>query len=1300
MNTLDIVLSPGSGSKSRAFRVFVSSTFLDMRDEREKLAKWVFPELRRRCEARGVAWGEVDLRWGISNEQRAEAQVLSICLDEIEKCHPFFVGILGERYGWDGFSWSEAELERDPWLESYPECSITELEMQRALLLASDDGGKAHFYFRDPNGLDLLSAEERPAYVECERPDEVEQFGCEEAGIRAEERRRKLAELKNRIRSSGAVVRENFRDAQSLADLVLADLTRLLDEEYPQKSVPDSDRRETALHEAFAWSLAETEVSAGVTHGAYVARSDEGARLDEHAVSTGPPLIVHGPPGIGKSALLANWTLRFRLAHPETQVVFHSVGASLPSTSALGTARRLIGELGSLCGARYEYMALSAPAAERHMTAFDAAGQSTAGIGSVPTLLHDRSSLTELGSSLQVVLGMLGSGDETSVVVLDGLDRLETRDGDLDLEWLPHRFPANVRLVLSAAPGRALGALHRRDWSTLELAELTHEERLKAARRYLQSFRKTLEPALVERIVGNPATGLPLFLRVLLEEARLAESPQVLESALENYGRASTVTELFGMVLARLEGDYERDRPDLVRDSMSLIGAARRGLSELEIRELLGTETEALPMAVWSPLRLALGSALFESEGRHAFAHSFLRDAVRGRYASDDVESRRLHATLSEYFDRRGTESRRAEELPWHLALLEDWDQLAAVLSEPAVFTALSASDDYELRSYWAEIERHTDHQMAEKASQWLDRRTELAPELLAAIEGAAWSQGNYELARRALNELIQRFEPRGENARLATLLKQSADVHMSLGHERRGFELLARARQIFEREGDLGGEAACLRLEAAHWMTQNEYERALSFAERSSAIADRFGDRQGKRVDLTNRGACLTMLGRHEEAAAVHAEEGQLARELQDWDGLARHLNNRGNLHLMNREVARAMERYLEAEELASRHGNLRSLMVALAGQVQVHAAEGRFGRAFEQSIRVRELAESFGDPNAVARALWLQSSIVVHLTPLQLEELRDGVSANPELHQAVTMALESQLELADEAPGAGRGADHIVAGHEERENMASGKSPSNVRPVQRRSGLLGTLRHALKTIGIDRHAPEEQLETLRARASGLVGRDCLQEAMELLERAEQLATNSELHEEAVLVASDVAGVLKKMGRVDEALEKIHAASVLAESLGDLRVLELALSNEAVAMWEAAVASGDRSKLNEALGLGVQSRGMAMRLDDPERLAFATGTCALIERFLGRMDDALRSFESALESARASDSADALGRALLNLAGFSLETGRVERARELLTEARTLAGRFADPSLRRQLEGLAQVLSSASNRP
>lgn len=44
----------------RQIRVFISSTFWDMQDERDTLIKKIFPQLRKVCEERAVTWTEVD----------------------------------------------------------------------------------------------------------------------------------------------------------------------------------------------------------------------------------------------------------------------------------------------------------------------------------------------------------------------------------------------------------------------------------------------------------------------------------------------------------------------------------------------------------------------------------------------------------------------------------------------------------------------------------------------------------------------------------------------------------------------------------------------------------------------------------------------------------------------------------------------------------------------------------------------------------------------------------------------------------------------------------------------------------------------------------------------------------------------------------------------------------------------------------------------------------------------------------------------------------------------------------------
>ncbi|MCB2210391.1 DUF4062 domain-containing protein [bacterium] len=90
---------------SKTFRVFVSSTFNDLKAERNALQAYVFPRLRELCEAHQARFQPIDLRWGVSNEASLDQQAMQICLDEIDRCkdvspRPNFIVLLGDRYGW------------------------------------------------------------------------------------------------------------------------------------------------------------------------------------------------------------------------------------------------------------------------------------------------------------------------------------------------------------------------------------------------------------------------------------------------------------------------------------------------------------------------------------------------------------------------------------------------------------------------------------------------------------------------------------------------------------------------------------------------------------------------------------------------------------------------------------------------------------------------------------------------------------------------------------------------------------------------------------------------------------------------------------------------------------------------------------------------------------------------------------------------------------------------------------------------------------------------------------------------
>ena len=289
------------GQGKRVVRVFISSTFRDMQEEREILVKKTFPELRRKCRERQVDFVDVDLRWGITDEESAEGQVLPICLAEIDNCRPYFIGILGERYGWVPKEISTALIERQPWLREHLNKSVTELEIVHGVLDKPEMATKAFFYFRDPEYAKNLSTAKRADFVTEDKDSKI-----------------KLERLKDRIRRSGLVLRENYTDPSVLADMILDDLWAAIDKEFPASNIPDPLDREALEHASFAQSRMNV----------HIGREEYFRTLDDHVKGDGPPLVITGDSGIGKSALLANWASNYGKSPSAYPVILHFVGSS------------------------------------------------------------------------------------------------------------------------------------------------------------------------------------------------------------------------------------------------------------------------------------------------------------------------------------------------------------------------------------------------------------------------------------------------------------------------------------------------------------------------------------------------------------------------------------------------------------------------------------------------------------------------------------------------------------------------------------------------------------------------------------------------------------------------------------------------------------------------------------------------------------------------------------------------------------------------------------------------------------
>ncbi|MFN8016707.1 MAG: DUF4062 domain-containing protein [Acidimicrobiales bacterium] len=1225
----------------RAIRVFVSSTFRDMQAEREELVKRVFPQVRRRCEERGVGWSEVDLRWGVTDEQKAEGAVLPICLAEIDRSRPFFLGLLGQRYGWVPDETPEDLGAQLPWLRELQGTSVTEMEVLHGVLNDVSQAGRSFFHFRDPSWLASRPADEQAILGE-DVPENVA----------------KLDDLKDRVRAAG-VPWADYATPTELGEQVLAELMAMVDELFPPGTEPDAQAAADQAHAAFG----------AARRAGHIDRPAVAARLDAHVAGADGPLVVAGEPGSDLTPLVAAWADARRQASRDDTVVVHHVAA----TSDAADWRSLAGRIACALD----------PALDPATLPDDPAGRRAALFGA---------------------LDRFGASGRRALVVVDGADLLVDVDGALELTWLPTSVPANVRVVVTTADHRAADEAVRRGWPVHDVPPLDDAERRQFIATFLGRWSKGLDAVHVDRLASAPQTGSPLFLRTVLDELRQHGDHFTLGEVIAGYLSASTIDDLLEQVLARYERDFERDRPGLVGDAFRALWAARRGLTEPELLELLGGPDGPVIGATWSPLVLAAEDGLVTRSGLLGFATAPHRKAVEDRYLADEDSRRRAAAAVADYFASQPIGPRVVEELPWAQLAAGDLDGLIATISSLPYLDLAYPLAPGDLRRLWARAE--------EAGRSVVDGYRAVVDDPAAHAE-QAWAvarlvtDAGHPTQALALNRfLVDRYraaaaagEDKGEARLQASLVNLGAALWLQGeldAAEPVLVEAVDRARASEDRkllQAALGNLGLVRR-------DHGDLPGALvAFGEEEPLCRD-LGDTWALQASLGNHAGALRQLGRYDDALTKMREQEAICRAIGEPAGLAAALVGQATVAADQGDPAAALERFSAYHQWAVEAGDLRAQAEALLNESNTLRQVGRVAEGEAKAAEAEALVRRMGDGVLLARVLDGRARIAsdqgrwADVERLATEAVLTARAADAPA--ALVLALGS-LGTARRELGNLAGASE--AAQEELAVAQQLGDPSSTATAQVNLGNIAVAANDLRT-GLAWYDAAEP--ALRERNLWMVLVPLLNNRWQVnaalgdnvratndLVACTRACVAAGTWQQAIQVGPQAIQYLNGTGRAAEAGPVYADVATAARQLGDDATLQQALGDQALLV----LGQGD---LAGATALLDEQEEICRRTGNVVGLAACVGNRAIVMQQQGDLAGALAAVDEQLSLSQQAGNAQGVLFATANRGELLGQLGRRDEALASLQQARQMAAQWNFGPMVQQLDQMIAALQAS----
>jgi hypothetical protein len=629
----------------RVVRVFVSSTFADMHNEREVLIKEVFPELMMWAKALKLTIIPCDLRWGVPKDSTSK-EILHACFSEIDRCKEvhdaLFINMLSERYGWvcSPQEVPEEMKMRYQWTSGF---SVTAMEVMHGAW--RDHNANAIFLMRHPHFLAHIPSEYLSNFVDPAKgqeslrhlkkqirshfpPSQVVQYSCE-------------------VDTVDRMGKVRLKNLHNFSQPILEHLKKKLAVMYPPPLQLSPQQIEECAHMDFLASKGDfvigREEEILQVYSVYFSTSTPSeltdslqsevdlafARIDADCggtlsirelvnyfrtlVTNAPEndvqeLILNSCPDIqrtsselDKSGFLAFY-LQFVVAWSHPYVIVGEAGSGKSSFMC-----KLVRDLHRSVGDDWcvlSHFVGSTPGSTFIERLLIRLGRFLEGDEWTPP--SDEAELLKILNNVLLRASLRG---KKVAIFIDAVNQLDEANHAHDLTWLPHWLPPNIKIVVSVLSSTCLDNLQQRTPPSYfqTLKPLDDGISGKIVQHALGRYNKALDQSQMALLLEKEGKSNPQFLMIACGELRVFGIFELVTKQI--IALPGTLQSLYQHVFRRLIEDYG----ELILLVLCLLETSRHGLLETELLELLGDHS--LRKQFTHALSTRTGNKLAPAEG-------------------------------------------------------------------------------------------------------------------------------------------------------------------------------------------------------------------------------------------------------------------------------------------------------------------------------------------------------------------------------------------------------------------------------------------------------------------------------------------------------------------------------------------------------------------------------------------------------------------------------------------------------------------------------------------------------------